>query len=152
MNITIITIGKAKESYIREGIFEYKKRLGPYIKIKEIELKAESFRAGTKEKAKILEGERVLNSLKKFEKDNIFLLDENAQEFSSVKFSSLMESRNEIVFVIAGSLGWSDELRNSLYKKISLSKMTIPHELARLVLMEQIYRGVTIIKKKEYHH
>ncbi len=63
-----------------------------------------------------------------------------------------MESRNEIVFVIAGSLGWSDELRNSLYKKISLSKMTIPHELARLVLMEQIYRGVTIIKKKEYHH
>ena len=152
MNIIIITIGKVKESYIREGILEYKKRLGPYTKIKEIELKAESFSLGTKEKAKIVEGERILNTVKKYEKDSIFLLDENEKECNSVEFSRLMESRNKIVFVIAGSLGWSDELRNSQYRKISLSKMTMPHELARLVLMEQIYRGITIINKKEYHY
>jgi len=152
MNISIIIIGKIKESYIKEGIFEYKKRLGPYVKLNEIELKAESFGAGNKEKAKNIEGERVLKALEKFEKENVFLLDENEKDFSSLGFSKLMELKNEIVFVIAGSLGWNDELRNSSYKKLSLSKMTMPYELARLVLMEQIYRGITIIKGKEYHH
>ncbi|MDA3840492.1 MAG: 23S rRNA (pseudouridine(1915)-N(3))-methyltransferase RlmH [Patescibacteria group bacterium] len=152
MKITIITIGKVKESYLKEGILEYKKRLGPYSKIKEIELKAESFSAGSREKTKVLEGERVLNALGKHEKENVFLLDENAQEYSSLNFSKILDSKNEVVFVIAGSLGWSDGLRNSVYKKISLSKMTFPHEIARLLLFEQIYRGITIINGKEYHY
>ena len=152
MNIIIITIGKVKESYIKDGIFEYMKRLGPYVKIKEIELKAESFSVSTKLKAKNIEGEKILKVLEKYDKDKVFLLDENEKEYNSVEFSKLVESKNELVFVIAGSLGWSDELKSSSYKKISLSKMTMPHEMARLVLMEQIYRGITIINGKEYHH
>ncbi len=152
MNITIITIGKVKESYIREGIFEYKKRLGPFLKLKELELKAESFNSATKEKAKRIEGERILKSLQKYPKENIFLLDENEKEYSSIDFSILLQKDFEIIFVIAGSLGWSDELKKSNFKKISLSKMTFPHEIARLMLLEQIYRSVTIIKGKEYHY
>lgn len=152
MHITIITIGKIRESYIRDGVSEYLKRLSPYVKIKEIELKAESFTNTTKNKAKKLEGERMLKALLKYPKENIFLLDEYEKEYSSADFSNLLSFKNEIVFVIAGSLGWSDELKKSNYKKISLSKMTMPHELARLVLLEQIYRGITIINKKEYHH
>ena len=152
MHITIITIGKIRESYIRDGVLEYLKRLSPYAKIKEMELKAESFTNTTKNKAKKLEGERMLKTLLKYPKENIFLLDEYEKEYSSLDFSSLLSFKNEIVFVIAGSLGWSDELKKSNYKKISLSKMTMPHELARLVLLEQIYRGITIINKKEYHH
>ncbi len=152
MHITIITIGKIRESYIRDGVSEYLKRLSPYVKIKEMELKAESFTNTTKNKAKKLEGERMLKALLKYPKENTFLLDEYEKEYSSADFSNLLSFKNEIVFVIAGSLGWSDELKKSNYKKISLSKMTMPHELARLVLLEQIYRGITIINKKEYHH
>jgi 23S rRNA (pseudouridine1915-N3)-methyltransferase len=152
MNISIITIGKVKESYIREGILEYVKRLNPYVRIKEVELKPESFTVGSKERTKKIEGEKILNVLERFEKEDIFLLDENSLEYSSKKFSELLDIKNEIVFVIAGSLGWSDDLRNSNYKKLSLSQMTFPHEIARLLLMEQIYRGVTIIKGKEYHY
>jgi len=152
INITIITIGKVKESYIKEGILEYKKRLGPYLGLKEIELKAQSFNPDTKKKTKDLEGSRILKSLEKYSKENIFLLDENEEEFSSVGFSKLFVNKSEIVFVIAGSLGWSDKLLSSKYRKISLSKMTFPHEVARLLLFEQIYRSVTIIKGKEYHY
>ena len=152
MKIIIITIGKVRESYIKEGILEYTKRLGPFTKLKEIELKAESFSESTKEKAKNIEGKRILKALEKYEKENIFLLDENEKEYSSVEFSHLLQKNTEIIFVTAGSLGWSDELKNSKYRKISLSKMTFPHEIAHLLLVEQIYRGITIINGKEYHH
>ncbi|PLX21006.1 23S rRNA (pseudouridine(1915)-N(3))-methyltransferase RlmH [Candidatus Parcubacteria bacterium] len=152
MIINIISIGKIKEPYIKDAVLEYKKRLGPYVKIKELELKAESFGADIKEKVKKIEGERLLKSLEKYNKENIFLLDENEKEYSSIGFSRLLESKDELVFVVAGSLGWSDDLRQSSFKKISLSKMTFPHELARLLLFEQIYRGVTIIKGKDYHY
>lgn len=152
MNIIIVTIGKIKEKYIKEAVLEYKKRLSPYIKLTEIELKSESFNLSTRAKAKKLEGERILKSLGKYSKENVFLLDENAKEYSSEKFSEFLDDKNEIIFVIAGPLGWSDDLKESSYKKISLSKMTFPHEIARLLLLEQVYRGITISMGKEYHY
>lgn len=152
MYITIISIGKVKDDNFSKAISEYRKRLGQYLKLKEIELRAESFNEKNKIKAKNIEGNRIKDALASFDKEIIYLLSEHGTEKNTKDFSSFLDNNSNLVFVIAGSLGFSDDLNNSSYNKISLSKMTYPHELARLVLFEQIYRGMTIIKGKTYHY
>ncbi len=150
LNITLITIGKVKEAYLNEATLEYLKRIKPYGRLTMQELKAEPFSVTTKDKAKQIEAERIMAVLDKKTNAEIYLLAEHGTQFNSLDFASKIKDR-EIVLVIAGSLGFAKELENK-YPKISLSPLTFPHELARVVLLEQIYRAATIISNKEYHY
>jgi 23S rRNA (pseudouridine1915-N3)-methyltransferase len=151
LNITIITIGKVKEAYWKEAILEYQKRLQPYARLKIEELKAEPFSESTKEKAKKTESDNIELYLNKKKTAEIYLLSEHGELFDSPAFAKKMESNQEIVLVIAGTQGFTKDLVNK-YPKISLSPLTFPHELARVVLLEQLYRAATIINKKDYHY
>lgn len=152
-NIIILTIGKVKERYFQTAIDEYLKRLSPYAKITFQELKAESFSSATKLKAKEIEGSRLINFLDKHKDSKIYILDERGKEYTSVELAGNLEkSGQEIIFVIGGSLGLNQEILKNYTNHFSLSKLTLPHELARVVLVEQLYRSVTILKNKEYHY
>lgn len=151
LNIIIITIGKVKEAYWKEAILEYQKRLQPYAKLKIEELKAESFSGSTKEKAKKVEADNIELYLSKKKNAEIYLLSEHGELFDSPSFAKKIDSNQEIVLVIAGTQGFTKDLAVK-YPKISLSPLTFPHELARVVLLEQLYRAVTIMNKKDYHY
>ena len=150
LNITLITVGKIKEAYLNEAALEYLKRIKPYGRLTLHELKAESFSNTTKDKAKKLEGERIAAILDRKSEAEIYLLSEHGNLFDSPDFAIKINGK-ELVLVIAGSLGFAKELEVK-YPKISLSPLTFPHELARVVLLEQIYRAATIINNKEYHY
>lgn len=153
-NVIILTVGKIKEKYFQEAIGEYLKRLRPYAKITIEELKAEPFKNESgKIKSKKIEGERILNFLEKHSDSETVILDERGEKFSSVGFADyLSKIDRQIVFVIGGALGMDESVFEKYKNKISLSNMTFPHEMARLFLIEQIYRSTTIIKGKEYHY
>jgi len=150
--IIIIAFGKLKEKFWQEASLEYLKRLKPYSKIKIIELKPISFTSSSKESAKKEEGEKILDYLIKFNKEEIYLLTEKGQSFDSVNFSQkvLLEGQR-VCFVIGGALGFSPSVLNS-YQQISLSPLTFTHEMARVILLEQIYRGISLSKGKTYHY
>lgn len=150
INITLVTIGKIKEPYLNEASLEYLKRIKPYARLVVQELKAESFLDSTKNKAKELETLRIQACLDKKRGSEIYLLAEHGVLFNSVDFAKKIDNK-DLVLVIAGSLGFAKELENK-YPKVSLSPLTFPHELARVVLLEQIYRATTILNNKEYHH
>lgn len=154
LRITILAVGKIKEKYFFEALKEYAKRLRPYSKIETVELKAEPFGASTKIKAQKIETERILSFLEKRQNDKVFVLDENGKNYTSREFAKIIDgsSGDHIVFVIGGSLGFASDILGKKWPKISLSRMTFPHEMARVLLMEQIYRAITIIKNKEYHY
>ncbi len=152
MDIVIISIGKIKDKNILNGVLEYKKRLGIFTKISCKELKSEPIDYKNKSISKKAEGERILSALEKYEKNSIHLLTEKGQASTSLGFSEFINSRDKLVFVIAGALGFSDDVLTRGYSEISLSKLTFPHEMAQLILYEQIYRAFTIIKGKTYHY
>lgn len=151
LNLTIITIGKIREVYFREAVASYLKRIKPYGRLNVVELKAESFSSTTKDKAKKIEAERIQTILDRKSEAQIYLLSEGGALFNSQEFALKLNTTQELVLVIAGSLGYASELENK-YSKISLSPLTFPHELARVILFEQIYRAATILNKKEYHY
>lgn len=153
-NITIVAMGKIKETYFRDAIDEYAKRLGPYVKLSFQELKPEPFYgASDKMKAKKIEGERLRAFLEKRPESYVIILDERGKKYSSTTFASYLAKISQpIIFVIGGSLGIDESVVNQYKNIISLSDMTFPHEMARMILVEQIYRAVTILKEKEYHH
>ena len=157
MTIKIYAIGKIKDFY-KSGVDEYIKRLSGYVKIEVIELKDDSIsdKPSISEitKAKDNEGKRVLSLLK----NNEYLigLDLNKKEYDSEGFAKylsekLVDNGASISFVIGGSYGLSDELKNRLNSSITLSKLTFPHQLARLILLEQIYRAFKILNNETYH-
>ena len=157
MTIKIYAIGKIKDFY-KSGVDEYLKRLSGYTKIEVIEVKDDSISDKPSEveisKAKDNEGKRVLSLLK----NNEYLigLDLNKKEYTSEEFATfikdkLVENGSNISFVIGGSYGLSDELKKRVNTSITLSRLTFPHQLARLVLLEQIYRAFKIINNETYH-
>lgn len=153
-SIIVLAVGKIKDKNYKNLAEEYLKRLSPYAKIKVEELPAESFNGeAEKIKAKKVEGERILKFLDKHESAEKFLLDEHGQELTSVDWARRLEKNNNpMVIVIGGALGHSEEVLDKIKNKLSLSKMTFPHEMARVILLEQIYRAATIIRGKEYHY
>ncbi len=157
MTIKIYAIGKIKDFY-KDGVDEYLKRISGYSKIQVIEVKDESISEKPSDleikKAIDNEGKRVLALLK----NNEFLigLDLNKKEFTSEEFVSflldkIVNNGSSVSFVIGGSYGLSDELKNRVNASICLSKLTFPHQLARLILVEQIYRAFKIINNETYH-
>jgi 23S rRNA (pseudouridine1915-N3)-methyltransferase len=152
LEILIIAVGKIKNGFFSGAIREYLTRLKPYASVKILELSSEPFNDSNRDKAKKAEGERALSALEKYAGAEIFLLHERGREIDSLKFAEKLSSANgKIVFVIAGALGFSEEVL-AKYNQLSLSKMTFPHEMARLILLEQIYRAITIIRGKTYHY
>lgn len=159
MNQTkILAVGKCKEKYLREGIQEYSKRLQAYTHLQIIEAEDEPCpeKASAAEEEKVLqrEGEQLLKGISP--KEFVILLDLQGQELSSVELATLLankglEGRSQLTFVIGGSLGTSQEVRKRADFRWSLSPLTFPHQLVRLVLLEQVYRAHKIIKKEPYH-
>lgn len=158
MNITLVTVGKIKETYLRDALHEYKKRLTKYCHIKIIEVADEKVLENAsekeKEKAKEKEGEGILKSLK--EEAFIITLEIQGEMLDSVELSEKMQSLfvngySHIQFVIGGSLGLSKSVIKKGNLHLSFSKMTFPHQLMRVLLLEQIYRGFRIIHGEPYH-
>jgi 23S rRNA (pseudouridine1915-N3)-methyltransferase len=150
LNIALITVGKIKEASLNEVALSYIKRIKPYGRLKIEEVKAEAFSETTKLKAKKIEAQRIQNILDKKNGAEIYLMAEHGSLFNSLNFATQLNNK-EIILVIAGSLGFDKDLENK-YPKISLSPLTFSHELARVILLEQIYRAATIINNKEYHY
>ena len=158
MNITIISVGKLKEKYLKLGIEEYTKRLGSYAKIDLIEVpdeKApENLSDADMEIVKKKEGERILA---KIGADTyVIALAIEGKMKSSEQLADDLQSlmtygRSKIAFVIGGSLGLHEDVMKRSDEKLSFSKMTLPHQLMKLVLVEQIYRAFRIIKNEPYH-
>lgn len=150
--ITIVAVGKIKEKFWQTAMAEYVKRLKPYTVLNFVEIKAESFSNQNKKQAQIIENQRLIKALEKYNQQSIYLLAEVGQEFDSLKFAKFIENKSELVLVIGGALGWAEEIKQKYPQSISLSQLTMPHEMARVVLLEQIYRATSIIKGKEYHY
>ncbi len=156
MKVTFIVVGKTVKSYLIEAEKEYEKRLKHYIRFEEIiipELKKVS--KLTESEIKVKEGKLILSKLSN--SDDLVLLDEGGKEYDSVAFSKRMEkfavsgARN-VVFVVGGAYGFSDEVYNRAQQKIALSKMTFSHQMVRMIFKEQLYRAYTILKGEPYHH
>ncbi len=156
MKITLLTVGKTDKDWVKQGIDIYVSRLKHYIPftINEIpELKNVS--ALSKEQIKSREGELILKNIKPA--DDVILMDEHGKEYTSVDFASLLQKKisyegKDIVFVIGGAYGFSDEVYRRANSKISLSKMTFSHQMVRAIFTEQLYRAFTIIRGEPYHH
>lgn len=158
MNISIITVGKLKEKYLKDGIDEYKKRLSRYCSIDIIEVpdeKApENLSDKEEEQVKIKEGQGILRHIK--EGTYVIALDLRGKMLSSEGFSTFLSGlgisgNSNIAFIIGGSLGLSSEVLNRADYKLCFSKMTFPHQVMRLILLEQVYRGYRIMKGEPYH-
>lgn len=153
LNITILAIGKIKQKYIETAIADYVKRIAPYGKIKIEELKAEKFSERDHEKAKQVEGDRIITYLNKRAEARIIILDELGQTPTSLKFSELVDQEQRpIIFVLGGALGLDDKVKKGYDEHVALSALTLTHEMARLILIEQLYRATTISTKKTYHY
>lgn len=151
LDINIIAIGKVKDKSWQAAVQEYGKRLAPYCRLKLVELPAVPFSRRNQMIAKEQEADRIEAALDKQSGRSVYLLAERGQEFSSPAFAAFLEKSQPLTFVIGGALGFSEELYRR-YPQVSLGRLTFPHELARVVLYEQLYRAATIIKKKDYHY
>ena len=154
MNISIVCVGKVKEKYIIEGINEFLKRMQSFAKMRIIELK-EDGNDNNRNLSIEKEGEEILRTLEKIGGYNV-LLDIQGKNFSSEEMAEEIERLtvngvSSINFIIGGSYGVSESVRRASQMKLSFSKMTFPHQLMRLILIEQIYRWFSILKNTKYH-
>ncbi len=157
MNVTVVCVGKLKESYLRDGCAEYIKRLSAFSKVNVVEVAEE--RAGDNpsdaEIHNIIEkeGERIIAKISKG--SFVIPMCIEGTQFSSPDFSKEIEkismNYSGITFVIGGSFGLSDEVKSLGKLKLSFGKLTLPHQLARMVLLEQIYRAFSISNHSKYH-
>lgn len=154
-NLHIICLGKLKEAYWREAEVEYLKRLKPYAKIKITELPEEPFREyDDAEKIKAKEAEKIRKALP----DNaiVIALHERGKPYTSPDFAQFLEKNSshgeELVFIIGGPLGLHESILQETRQQWSLSPLTFPHQMVRTILLEQLYRGATILQGKKYHY
>ena len=149
--IKIITIGFIKEQYLKDAINEYKKRISKFTNIEIIEIKDEDF--GEIEKTLKVEEEKVLKQIS--DKDYLITLEIEGKELTSIEFAKKIENiqleNSNITFIIGGSYGLSENIKNKANYHLSFSKMTFPHQLFRVLLLEQIYRAYKINNNESYH-
>ena len=158
MNITIFSIGKLKEKYLKQGIDEYLKRLSAYAKVEIIELPDEKAPENLSdlemEQIKQKEGERILAKLS--DDTHVIALVINGKMKSSEQLAEELDrlatyGKSKIAFIIGGSLGLSNDIIKRANDTLSFSKMTFPHQLMRLILVEQVYRAFRINRGEPYH-
>ena len=158
MNISIITVGKLKEKYLKQGIAEYTKRLSAYAKVEIIELVDEKAPENLSETDMLIvkqkEGERILAKISP-DTHVIALAIEGSMKTSEQLAENLDRlatyGKSKIAFIIGGSLGLSEDVMKRANETLSFSKMTFPHQLMRLILVEQIYRAFRINRNEPYH-
>lgn len=158
MNITIISVGKIKENYLKSAIDEYSKRLSKYCKLEIIEVSDEktpdNASAKEEEMIKEKEGDKILKHLK--DSSYVIILAIDGKMLSSEELADFIKEQgirgnSHLTFIIGGSLGLSKEVLSKANLKLSFSKMTFPHQLMRVILLEQVYRGFRIISGEPYH-
>lgn len=156
MNIKLLAIAKTDQEYLKEGIGIYEKRLKHYINF-EIKVIPDLKNASnlSKDQQKAEEGKLLLKDISNT--DFLILLDERGKTFSSINFSKYIQSQmnnsvRNLIFIIGGPYGFSEEVYKRANAKISFSEMTFSHQMIRLFFVEQLYRAFTIIKGEPYHH
>lgn len=158
MKITLLTVGKIKENYLKDAIAEYSKRLGKYCRLEILEVPDEKTPEGAspvmEEAIRTREGNRLL----KYFRDDafVFTLEIEGKQLSSEQFAEKIrllgvQGVSHLIFVIGGSLGLSGEVRSRADFSLSFSRLTFPHQLMRVILLEQIYRGFRINAGEPYH-
>ncbi len=156
MKITLLSIGKTEEKYIKQGIDIYLNRLKHYIKFEIIELpELKNTKHLSQDLQKKKEAESFLKNI--LNTDYVVLLDERGTEYNSLLFADFLNKRmlastQNLVFIIGGPYGFDTSMYERANAKISLSKLTFSHQMVRLFFVEQVYRGFTILKGEPYHH
>lgn len=158
MKITVLTVGKIKEKYLRDAIAEYTKRLGRYCKLEIIEVADEKTPDNASENAEEMIRQKEAERLLKYIREDAYLitLEIGGKQLTSEEFSEKIEKlgiqgTSHIIFVIGGSIGIGKAVLEKSDYALSFSKMTFPHQLMRVILLEQIYRGFKIIAGEPYH-
>lgn len=153
MRLKVLWVGKTQEEWVRRGIDEYAGRIGRYMPIEIGEARDEKGAAA--EAMREREGERLLKLLPK--NARLVLMDERGEQMTSPDLARFLGTTRdggtqELVFAIGGAYGFSEALRARAFKTIALSRMTFTHQMVRIFLLEQIYRGFTILNNEPYHH
>lgn len=158
MKLSIVAVGKLKEKYLKEGINEYSKRLSRFCELQIIEVDdeqaPENLSASQEKQVKKREAERIIKRVK--EDSALIVLDLKGKKLNSEEFADKLNSffisgKSHITFVIGGSLGLDEELIQKADFRLCLSDMTFPHQLARLILLEQVFRAFKILNNEPYH-
>lgn len=156
MKITFLVIGKTNEKYLTQAFSEYEKRLKRYVHFTYIEIAdVKNAKNMPPEVLKKKEAEKILEKVSP--SDYLAILDEKGKEFTSVQFGDFLEKQmiqgtRNLTFLVGGAFGFDDMVYERTNSKISLSKMTFPHQLIRVIFAEQLYRAFTIIKGEPYHN
>ena len=156
MKITLVLNGKTEEDYLVKGCAVYEQRLKHYLPFETVVIPAlKNTKAMSVEQQKQKEGELLLKLLQPA--DRLLLLDENGKEHDSPGFAQFLQQQmnsgiRNLVFVVGGPYGFSEEVYKRANGKVALSKMTFSHQMVRLFFIEQLYRGMTILKGEPYHH
>ena len=156
MKITVILVGKTQSKELEVLMAEYKKRLKRYIQVDWLELPDYKNRGKvTSDELKKIEGQLILSKISSG--DDVVLFDEKGKEFTSVELSGFFRKKmnagvRNLIFVVGGAYGFSDEVYARATSKLAISKLTFPHQLIRVLILEQIYRSYSIIKGEPYHH
>ncbi len=156
MRITLLTVGRTDVKWVREGLELYVSRLVHYVPFTLLEIpELKGVASFSQAQIKSKEGELILKAVKP--SDEVILLDEHGKEYRSVDFAKRIEEKisrgsRDLVFVIGGAYGFSEDVYSRADGKISLSQMTFSHQMVRTIFAEQLYRAFTIIKGEPYHH
>ena len=156
MNLTLLTVGKTDVKWVKEGLELYASRLTHYVPFTLTEIpELKKVSALSRQQIMQKEGELILKHLTPG--DHLILLDEHGREFRSLEFADYVEhllfmGGKNLVFVVGGAYGFSDEVYARAHSKISLSRMTFSHQMVRIIFAEQLYRAFTILKGEPYHH
>jgi 23S rRNA (pseudouridine1915-N3)-methyltransferase len=156
MNVKLLMTGQTGESYLQEGIAEYEKRIRHYVSFTSETIQVpRRVKSLSPSRMKGVEADMVLKRLNP--DDHVILLDERGKQYTSIDFSDLLNKKlntsiKNLVFVIGGPFGFDDRLYERADGLLSLSVMTFPHQLVRLIFLEQLYRALTIMRGEPYHH
>ena len=156
MKIVLVVVGKTNEKYLIEGISDYQKRLKHYINFEIVEiLNIKNAKNFSETELIRKEGEVILKQINT--SDHLVLLDDKGNNFSSPRFAEklqqwMISGKKRLVFVVGGAYGFSQQVYDRGNDKLSLSKMTFSHQMVRLLFLEQLYRGYTILNNEPYHH
>lgn len=155
MKITLLTVGKTDRDWVKQGLDIYMERLSHYVPFSICEIpELKKVSALTREQIKQREGEAILKCLKA--SDEVILLDERGRQYSSMEWASALEKKlsagRDMVFVIGGAYGFSEDVYKRAGGMISLSRMTFSHQMVRAIFAEQLYRAFTILRGEPYHH
>ena len=156
MEICVLSVGKISTSWIKDGIELFESRIGKYIKFSVITVPdIKNAKNLSKESLKEEEGKFILSNI--IQSDYVVLMDEGGKELTSRDFASWIQKqmnsgRKRLVMIIGGPFGFSQDIYQRADFKVALSKMTFTHEMAKLILSEQLYRAMTILKGEPYHH